>query len=123
MGALGHTIENYNAFKYRVHEFIESKAVTFTTLGPNLRTNPIPTHAEPSISVVEESVEQEMIEKVEEIQTPIDVIGVQLRKYGLIPTNNVDKEACISGDDQSPFLLDLLSFECQKHANYYWYAF
>lgn len=38
---------------------------------------------------------------MEEIQTPIFVIGKQLIKHGLIPANQVDGEGCISGSKNS----------------------
>lgn len=45
---------------------------------------------------MEENIDQEIIEKVEEIQTLIAVIGAQLIKHGLIPSNHVGNEACTS---------------------------
>lgn len=64
---------------------------------PNVRKNHMPTHEAASVSIVEESVEQEMIKKLEDIQTHIDVVGAQLRKHGLFPANHVDDEACAPG--------------------------
>lgn len=54
-------------------------------------------HARPFVNVMEENVDKKLIEKVKEIQTPIDIIRAQLRRHGLIPINHVDNEACTFG--------------------------
>lgn len=88
MGAPGHTIENCYAFQNRVQDLVKSKAVTFTPTDPNVKTNPMLTHGGTSINVIEEVEEQELVKKVEEIETHIIVIGAQLMKHGLIPINH-----------------------------------
>lgn len=75
MSALRHTIENYYSFHNRVQDLVEAKAVTFTPRGPNVKTNPMPTHRGVEVSATKEVDEQESVRKVEEIQTPITVIG------------------------------------------------
>ncbi|XP_050915448.1 uncharacterized protein LOC127130491 [Lathyrus oleraceus] len=52
----------------------------------------MPTHGDASVSAIEESDQGELILKVEEIQTPIAMIGTQLLKSGLIPEELVDEE-------------------------------
>lgn len=66
------------------------------SLGPNVKTNPTPMHAEPFVNTIEDNIDQELIEKVEEVQTLISLIAEQLRKHGFIPANHVDNEACTS---------------------------
>lgn len=53
-------------------------------------------HVWPSVSVMEENVDQKLIEKVKEIETPINIIGAQFRRHGLIQINHVDNEVCTS---------------------------
>jgi hypothetical protein len=48
MGAPGHTIENCKAFKHKVQDLVDSKALTFTPVRPNVATNPMLVHAESS---------------------------------------------------------------------------
>jgi hypothetical protein len=48
MGAPGHTVENYKALKHKVQDLIDSKAVTFTPVRPNVATNPMPVYVEQS---------------------------------------------------------------------------
>ncbi|XP_050895879.1 uncharacterized protein LOC127102567 [Lathyrus oleraceus] len=92
MGAPGHTLENCFAFQNRVQDLIEAKVVTFTPRRPNVNTNPMPTHGDASVSAIEESDQGELILKVEEIQTPITMIGAQLLKSGLVPEELVNDE-------------------------------
>ncbi|XP_050890447.1 uncharacterized protein LOC127095858 [Lathyrus oleraceus] len=92
MGAPGHTLENCFAFQNRVQDLIEAKVVTFTPRRPNVNTNPMPTHGGASVSAIEESDQGELILKVEDIQTPITMIGAQLLKSGLVPEELVNDE-------------------------------
>lgn len=57
-----------------------------------MNTNPIPTHGGASVSAIKEIDKGEPIQKVEEIQTLIAMIGTQLLKSGLIPIDLVDEE-------------------------------
>lgn len=57
VGAPGHSAENYKALKIRVHDFIDSKSISFTPQGPNIKHNLLPGHVGPSVKVVEEVVE------------------------------------------------------------------
>lgn len=92
MGAPGHTLENCYAFHNRVQDLIEANDVTFTPRGSNVKNNHIPTHGGASINVIKEVNEDELIKKVEEIQTPIAMIRTQLLKRGLISVILIDKD-------------------------------
>lgn len=81
MDARGHTLENCYAFHNRVQDLIEAKVVTFTLRRLNVNINPMPTHGGASVSVIEEPSKGELIKRVEEIQTPIAVIGAQLLEW------------------------------------------
>lgn len=76
MGSPGYTLENCYVFQNRVQDLIEVKVITFTLRRLNVNTNPMPTHGGASVSAIEEVSKGELIEKMEEIQTPIVVIGV-----------------------------------------------
>lgn len=89
-------MDNCKALKHDVQDLIDGKAFTFMPTGQNVRTNPMLTHVGPLFNVVEESDNQELIKKLEEIQTPLLVIGEQLIKDGLILKNHVDGEGYIS---------------------------
>ncbi|XP_050889760.1 uncharacterized protein LOC127095058 [Lathyrus oleraceus] len=76
MGAPGHTIENCRALKHKVQDLIDSKAITFTPNGPNTNNNLMPTHAGPSVSVVE--VDKMVKQCVGDIRTPLSIVKEQL---------------------------------------------
>lgn len=104
MGTLGYTMDNCKALKHKVQDLIDGKAFTFMPTGKNVRTNPMLTHVGPLVNVVEESDNQELIKKVEEIQASLLVIGEQLIKDGLILKNHVDGEGCITGPENGEIL-------------------
>lgn len=95
MGSAGHTIDNCNAFKYKVQQLIDLKAITFTPTIPNVKANPMPTHARPYVSAIEEANNQELIERVEKIHTLISDIE-QLLNHGMITLNRDDCKDCVS---------------------------
>lgn len=99
------TLENCFTFQNHVQDLIEAKAVTFTPRRPNVNTNPMPTHRGASVNAIKESDKGELVQKVEEIQTPIAVIGTQLLKNGLIPVELIDEE---NNEDLKRFIQRML---------------
>ncbi|XP_050901926.1 uncharacterized protein LOC127108493 [Lathyrus oleraceus] len=65
----------------------------------------MPTHGGASVSAIKESDKGELIHKVEEIQTPITMIGTQLLKSSLITVELVDEE---NGKDLKNFIQRML---------------
>ncbi|CAL5203401.1 unnamed protein product [Lathyrus oleraceus] len=43
-GYIGHSIEDCGLFKSRVHELIDQKVLSFSEVGPNVITDPLPNH-------------------------------------------------------------------------------
>lgn len=66
MGALGYTVDNCKELKHKVQDLIDCKAITFTPNGSNVKTNPMPTHADPSVNAVKESDSLKLVTVVEE---------------------------------------------------------
>lgn len=54
------------------------------------------THVGAYVSSLEENTDKQLIEKVEEIQTSIVVIGEKLRKHSLILANHIDNEVVVT---------------------------
>ncbi|CAJ2644571.1 unnamed protein product [Trifolium pratense] len=94
-GALGHTIENCKAFKHKVQELIDQKLLSFKEEGPNVKTNPLPGHAGPSVNAVEESEEFKLVSEVSEIRTPLAVVGEKLIGYDVFEEMHSDCEVCL----------------------------
>lgn len=89
------TMDNCNAFKYRVYELIDSKAITFLLTCPNVKTNPMSTHAVPSVSVMEEAIDQELIRGWRRSKPCLFYRRIIL-KHGLIPINHDSWKDCVS---------------------------
>lgn len=49
-----HSAEDCKVLKNRIQGLVDSKAITFTLLGPSINKNPLPSHDGPSVNVVEE---------------------------------------------------------------------
>lgn len=61
-------------------------------------------HIGSSVNVIEEADNPYIIIRVEGVRTPIVVIGEQLRKDGMILTEHVDDEICISTSENNESL-------------------
>lgn len=93
MGAPGHMIENCRAFKHKVQDLIESKAITFAPNGPNINNNPMSSHVGPSVSVIEE---EKMVKRcVGDIRTPLAVVKEQLLMNEVHPKCDAKCEDCL----------------------------
>jgi len=53
-GVSGHSIEQCVALKHKVKSLIDAGWLTFQDDSPNVRTNPLPSHGESAVNVVEE---------------------------------------------------------------------
>lgn len=56
-------------------------------------------HAGSFVSIIEESVSQELVNKVEKIQTPMLVVREQLVRHGLISENHISCKGCVSNPE------------------------
>lgn len=92
-GAPAHTIENFRAFKHKVQDLIDAKAISFAPNGPNNNNNPIPPHAGPSVSMIEE--EKKVKHFVEEIRTLLAVVKEQLLLNKVHPGCDTECEDCL----------------------------
>ena len=52
-GAPGHDIENCYPLKYEVQKLIKSGMVSFEDRAPNVKANPLPTHGNSSVNMVD----------------------------------------------------------------------
>lgn len=93
MAAPGHTIENCRAFKHKVQDLIDAKAISFTPNGPNTNNNPMPPHVGPSVSMIKE--EKKVKYCVEEIRTPLAVVKEKLLTNEVHPGCDAECEDCL----------------------------
>ena len=83
-GAPGHTIENCKALKFKVQDLVDAKIISFTPVGPNVQTNPMPPHAGATANAIEVVDEQILMTKVDEIKMPLALVKEYLLKQGIM---------------------------------------
>ncbi|XP_050890365.1 uncharacterized protein LOC127095765 [Lathyrus oleraceus] len=89
--APGHDLEGCYALKHRVRELIERKILSFKDMGPNVKNNPLPPHGDPTVNAIEDASTVVMVEKVEDVKTPLAAFHARLVEAGLV---NVDHDNC-----------------------------
>ncbi|XP_050877865.1 uncharacterized protein LOC127081679 [Lathyrus oleraceus] len=90
-GAPGHDLEGCYALKHRVRELIDSKILFFKDMGPNVKNNPLPHHGDHVVNAIEDAFVGVMVEKVDDVKTPLAAFHARLVEAGLI---NVSHEDC-----------------------------
>ncbi|XP_050889414.1 uncharacterized protein LOC127094647 [Lathyrus oleraceus] len=93
-GAPGHDLESCYALKHRVRELIESKILSFKDMGPNVKNNPLPPHGDPTVNAIEDASTVVMVEKVDDVKTPLAAFHARLVEAGLINVNHDNCEEC-----------------------------
>lgn len=72
-GAPKHELEGCNALKHRVRELIDSKILYFRDMVPNMKDTPFPLHGNPTMNAIEDASDGVVIEKVDNVRTPLAV--------------------------------------------------
>ncbi|XP_050878486.1 uncharacterized protein LOC127082296 [Lathyrus oleraceus] len=83
-GAPEHDLEGCYALKLTVRELIDSKIFSFRDMGPNVENNPIPPHGDPKVNAIEDASDGGMVEKVDDVKTPLAAFHARLLEVGLI---------------------------------------
>ncbi|XP_050909145.1 uncharacterized protein LOC127122914 [Lathyrus oleraceus] len=99
-GALGNSIENCKALKYKVQDLIDSKEITFAPKGPNVNNNPMPPHNNAAVNMMEADNGRRLISCVDEFKTPpIEIKNVLIRDNSF-PIYSNDCENCLINPQQ-----------------------
>lgn len=69
------------ALKFKVHDLLDRKVISFTTKNSNVKNNPMPRHDGPNINVVEKLEDSVLIQRVDQIKTPMYRIFERLIGY------------------------------------------
>ncbi|XP_050897220.1 uncharacterized protein LOC127104046 [Lathyrus oleraceus] len=94
-GAPGHDLEGFYALKHRVHELIDSKILSFRDMGPNMKNNPLPSpHGDPTVNAIEDASDGVMVEKVDDVKTPLTPFHARLVEAGLVDVCDDNCEEC-----------------------------
>ncbi|KAF1885771.1 hypothetical protein Lal_00008511 [Lupinus albus] len=62
------------ALKHRIQDLIDSKWLEFKDTVPTITSNPLPNHGNQGINVLEQDDDMAVVEKVEDMKTPLKVI-------------------------------------------------
>lgn len=98
--ALGHSIENYKALKYKVDDLIDSKAITFTHNSPNVNNNPMPPYNKPTVNMVEFDNGRRLMSCVDELKTRLIEIKNVLMKNDAFPVYSITCEHYLNNTQQ-----------------------
>ncbi|KAF1854363.1 hypothetical protein Lal_00044321 [Lupinus albus] len=83
-GIIGHSTETCRALKHRIQDLIDSKWLEFKDAVPTITGNPLPNHGNQGINVLEQDDDMAVVEKVEDMKTPLKVIFKVLCQQGLV---------------------------------------
>ncbi|KAF1858800.1 hypothetical protein Lal_00013723 [Lupinus albus] len=83
-GIIGHSTETCRALKHRIQDLIDSKWLEFKDTVPTITGNPLPNHGNHGINVLEQDDDMAVVEKVEDMKTPLKVIFRVLCQQGLV---------------------------------------
>ncbi|KAF1892271.1 hypothetical protein Lal_00031385 [Lupinus albus] len=83
-GIIGHSTETCRALKHRIQDLIDSKWLEFKDTVPTITGNPLPNHGNQGINVLEQDDDMVVVEKVEDMKTPLKVIFKVLCQQGLM---------------------------------------
>ncbi|XP_019418610.1 PREDICTED: uncharacterized protein LOC109329400 [Lupinus angustifolius] len=95
---IGHSNETCKALKHKVHDLIDSKWLNFKDDIPTITTNPLPNHGNQGVNVLERDEASIIVDKVEDIKTPLRIIFVEMCKQGLVECvkgNQYEDDVCM----------------------------
>lgn len=91
-GAPGHDLDYCFALKFKVQELIKSDILSFKDTDPNVKTNPMPNHAGPSVNMLE-SEELILNHNLDDSNFPLKPLYARLVKS--VPCKNSEEDATI----------------------------
>lgn len=75
VGYIGHSTEDCFVFKNKVQELIDQDITSFTEENLNVKNNLFPNHGGPTVNIVLEEDEIEMVSLVGDLKTPLSIIS------------------------------------------------
>ena len=92
-GNRGHSLENYTTLKWRVNDFIKTRALTFEDEDvPNVNGNPLPNHQGSKINAVEGSLDLRIERDVGAVYMPMKVVYEALDKAKMLGKKQEEKQ-------------------------------
>ena len=99
VGHVGHSTEDCWSLKNKIQDLIDRKILTFSEEKSNVKTNPLPNHDGPSVSVVIEEEPAEPVKWVDEVKTLFSVVLRKLEEFGFLEGVHSDCSVCESDPD------------------------
>jgi len=110
-GAVGHSVENYRAFKFKVQSLIDSGWLTFQENKPNVEKNPLLGHARPSINAVISEEGQGLIRSVEDMKSPLKDIFSLICQMGYFKLIDHSEDSCGFHSDNDDSIKECFEFK------------
>ncbi|XP_050909151.1 uncharacterized protein LOC127122922 [Lathyrus oleraceus] len=98
-GHVGHSTEECWPLKNKIQDLIDRKILTFSEEKPNVKTNPLPNHDVPTVSVVIEEEPAEPVKWVDEVKTSLSIVLRKLEEFGFLEEVHNDFSVCESDPD------------------------
>lgn len=73
-GEPSHSIDDYKAFRFKVQDLIDYKAILFSLVGPNINKNPMSPNVDHPVNMIQESAELNLLLKVDMLKSPLLVV-------------------------------------------------
>lgn len=71
VGYIGYSIEDCLTLKNKVQELINQQVLSFSEEKPNMKTNALPNHGGPVVSVVIDEETAESVKRVDDVKNPM----------------------------------------------------
>ena len=97
-GAPGHHIEKCRAFQHKVQDLIDAKTINFAPV-PNVVNNSMPQHGGHRVNCIEGVESEDLVVRIDEIQTSLLVIKGRLLDGGVHPGCDKGCVACPESDN------------------------
>lgn len=94
-GSLGHTTKKCLTVKFKIQDLLDRKIISFTPEGLNVKGNLMSGHNGPTINVIEGLENDILIQRVDQVNTPISKILEKLIGYKSLEELHVDCKICL----------------------------
>lgn len=95
-GYIEHSTEDCRALKQRNQELIDQEILSFSEEKSNVKTNPLSNHSGAAVNAVIEEENTKVIQRVEEVRTPMSVVLHRLKQFRFLEGAHDDFSVCES---------------------------
>lgn len=88
------------ALKFKVQDLLNRKINYFTKENLNVKNNPLPGHASPTINAIEGLEDNVLVKRVNQVKTTMTRIGEKLIGYEMFEKLHADCKVCLLNPDK-----------------------